>query len=79
MLDPRPEKGQCTPSDHDLVAEAMIMLVAGMDTTANTLVRGTWHILNNKHVYNRLCEELRRAMPDPNEPASLTALEQLRI
>ena len=77
MLNPNPDKGQFTPSDHDLTAEAVLMLAAGMDTTANTLVQGTWHILNNRHIRQELYDELSQAMPEKDQMYSLAALEGL--
>jgi len=47
MLNPDSEKGQYTPSDHDLTADAFLMFGAGTDTTANTLIQGTWYVLSN--------------------------------
>ena len=77
MLNPNPEKGQSTPSDHDLTAEAVLMLAAGMDTTANTLVQGTWYVLSNSHIHRKLCDELSQAMPDKNRVYRLATLESL--
>ena len=77
MLNPNPEKGQYTPSDQDLTAEAMLMLSAGMDTTSHTLVLGTWYVLSDTRIHQTLYDELREAMPDKDTIYNLTLLEDL--
>ena len=77
MLDPNPAKGQYTPSDHDLTGEAMLMLAAGMDTTANTLVQGTFYVLHDDRIRRKLCDELVKAMPDKDTMANSATLETL--
>lgn len=54
---PNANKGRKTPSDSDLTAEAVFMLLVEMDTTANALVVGTWEILHNIEVYSKSREE----------------------
>ena len=77
MLNPNPAKGQYTPSDHDLMGEAMLMLAAGMDTTANTLCQGTFYVLKDDHIRRKLCDELEKAMPNKNAMVDLATLENL--
>ncbi|KAJ5753488.1 uncharacterized protein N7511_007641 [Penicillium nucicola] len=45
------------------VAEALIILVAGSDTTASTLTSGLLHILSNPLICDRLTQELSDADP----------------
>jgi cytochrome P450 len=77
MLNPNTEKGQYTPSDNDLTAEAILMLSAGMDTSANVLAQGVWYVLNDEKVYSKLFAELVEAIPNPSVMADYAALENL--
>ncbi|MCJ1354666.1 MAG: hypothetical protein MMC33_004655 [Icmadophila ericetorum] len=77
MLNPNPEKNQYTPSDNDLTAEAILMLAAGMDTSATTLVLGTWHVISQSGVCKKLREELSKAMPERDKVYELAILENL--
>lgn len=54
-----------------------MMLLAGMDTTANALVVGTWEVLQNEEVYRKLTEELFRAIPNKNSKLSADMLDKL--
>jgi len=53
------------------------MFGAGTDTTANTLVVGTWNILSEPRILQRLKDELRQAMPDKNDTPDWATLENL--
>ncbi|TVY53908.1 Cyrochrome P450 monooxygenase [Lachnellula cervina] len=57
--------------------EGQLLLGAGSDTVANTLSVTTFHLADNPEKMLRLARELEKAMPDPNEPARLTLVEQL--
>lgn len=46
------------------------MLLAGTDTTANALVVGTYGILGNPKILERLNHELKDAFPDLESMAS---------
>ena len=76
MINPDPAKNQYTPEFQDLVAEGLLMLGAGTDTTANTLAMGTWFVLNDPSVLMKLKAELWRVMPE-KEDADLATLETL--
>jgi cytochrome P450 len=77
ILTPDPKKDRPVPSDDTLTAEAVLMLAAGMDTTANALRIGTWHVLSDPRVYRKLKEELRGAMPHRDEIVDSAILEDL--
>lgn len=62
-LNPKVEKGQPVLSTNDLGADALVIYTAGTDTTANTLVTGTWGLLNNKPQMLKLRKELQEALP----------------
>ena len=66
-----------TLSDSDLTAEAVLMLLAGMDTTANALVVGTWGILQNEEVHKKLQSELHQAIPQKESTVNAEMLEKL--
>lgn len=76
-LNPDPSKGQFTPSDDALAADAVLMFGAGTDTTAHTLVVGTWHILNEPRILQTLNHELRQAMPNRDDTLDWATLENL--
>jgi cytochrome P450 len=77
MLSPDISKGQYTPSDAGLQGDACLMFVAGTDTTANALVQGSWRLINNPEVCEKLSTELREAIPDKQATISSTALQDL--
>lgn len=64
-------------SESDLTAEAVLMLLAGMDTTANALVVGTWGILQNEEVYKKLQNELYQAIPHKESTVDADMLDKL--
>lgn len=76
MLHPDLAKGQYTPSFPDLIAEGVLMVGAGTDTSANTLCIGTWHLLNAPDALAKLKAELQQAMPR-KEDADLATLKAL--
>ncbi|KAI9784345.1 MAG: hypothetical protein M1839_002406 [Geoglossum umbratile] len=77
LLKPDENKGRPVPSDSDLTAEALLMLAAGMDTTANALLLGTWHVISDPRIYRKLKDELCSAMPDPDAMVESAVLENL--
>ncbi|KAK3696861.1 hypothetical protein LTR37_017767 [Vermiconidia calcicola] len=50
-----------------LTDEAMVIVVAGSETTASTLAAITYHLLADPQLLQRLRAELKSVMPDPNE------------
>ncbi|MCJ1422885.1 hypothetical protein MMC29_000765 [Sticta canariensis] len=64
-------------SESDLTAEAVLMLLAGMDTTANALVVGTWGILQNEEVHKKLQNELYQAIPHNESTVNADMLDKL--
>lgn len=57
--------------------EANLLLGAGAETTAQSLTRTAFRILDNRPVLQRLQSELREAIPDAKVIPSLTTLQQL--
>lgn len=60
-----------------LSQEAMIVLGAGTETTANTLSIGSYHLIKNRSVLLKLREEVTQLMPTPSSHATWVQLEQL--
>ena len=77
VLNPKENKSKVVLSDADLTAEAVFMLLAGMDTTSNALVVGTWEILQNKQVHQKLMKELYEVIPDKNSDFNADTLDKL--
>ena len=77
VINPEANKGRETLSDSELLADVFLMMAAGMDTTANTLTVGTWEILRNVQIYNKLMAELRAAIPQIDVEPSSDTLDKL--
>ena len=65
-----------TPSISDQTADAFLLLLAGTDTTAHTLVVAVFNILEQPTVLARLKAELRQIMPQPGTLPRLADLER---
>lgn len=48
-----------------LEQEALTLITAGTETVMRALVVASFHIINEKHIMDRLVEELTTAIPDP--------------
>lgn len=75
MLSPNKEKGQYTPSDDDLTAEATQLFAAGLATTADTLRVATWNTIQNPDIYRKLTEELDRGISNKEDIIDTVTLE----
>ncbi|OQD78869.1 hypothetical protein PENANT_c075G09019 [Penicillium antarcticum] len=64
----------CTLPREFKVAEALIILVAGSDTTASTLTTGLLHILSNPLI----CEKLSRELSEADPSFQMLKLEKLK-
>ena len=60
-----------------LVQDAQTVVGAGAETTARTLAIGTYHILSNKPILDKLLSELTKASTQPSFTIPLAELEQL--
>lgn len=60
-----------------LIQEAMGFVMAGSIELSSALAYGTFHVLNDPKVHQRLIEELVVACPDPNNAVSFEILERL--
>ncbi|OQE11805.1 hypothetical protein PENVUL_c002G00935 [Penicillium vulpinum] len=77
ILQPDAKTGLPAPSIDDLTAEALVFLVAGEESTANTLIHGTFHILSNPQIKSRLQQELSSVILDGHPMPTAETLEKL--
>jgi cytochrome P450 len=57
--------------------EACLLVQAGSDTVGNTAHIGTFYVLKDKRIHDKLVEELCKAWPDKELPMSYEVLEKL--
>jgi cytochrome P450 len=69
-----PDSEKTTPR---LLDEAIVLIGAGTDTTANTLAALTYHILANPDILKKLKAELAEAIPDVEALPESTRIEAL--
>jgi cytochrome P450 len=71
MIDAKdPETGESL-TDLEIVDECMVLLFAGMDTTANTLTWTLYEIIKHPELYELIANEVIEKFPNLNEPISL--------
>ena len=76
----RSDVAEAERSTPRMVDEAMILTIAGVDTTAITLMSLSYELLTRPDIFKRLREELESVMPDaehPPDPAKLDGLPYL--
>lgn len=77
-LNPNREKGQYVANLKELAADAVLMFLAGTDTTAHALTFGTWEMVKRPEIFRRLRQELvTTVLPQRGAVAVLTDLENL--
>lgn len=72
LLDRRTSKSRLVPNDLVLTQEAVLFLLAGTDTVANTLTVATFNALANDDIRKKLVNELQAAVPPGKDSRSLT-------
>lgn len=78
LLDPDVRGADAAPpTRRSLQDEAQVMMFAGSDTVAHTLVTGIFHILGNPAVHQKLFAELVQGWPDLGTVPSYEELEKL--
>ena len=77
LLSPEASKGAPLPSPGSLYEEAQALMFGGGDTTGNTLMLGTFHLLSSKELTARLKKELYEVWPVLDSPPKLEELEKL--
>ena len=76
-LNPNVEKGQFKPTNDEMAADACTLLMAGTDTSSNTMVVITWALLNDWQMMQRLKTELKEVMPGRGDAVDWLRLEKL--
>ncbi|KIW94443.1 uncharacterized protein Z519_04419 [Cladophialophora bantiana CBS 173.52] len=76
-LNPNREKGQYIATPNELAADAVLMFLAGTDTTAHALTFGIWEMMKRPELWTRLREEVVGVLPDAQSFAPLKDLESL--
>jgi len=77
LLDPEANKGHPAPTPLQLWHEAQVLFSAGSHTVGTTLMIGTYHLLHNPEVKQRLVDELFSAWPVLDQPPSYEEIEKL--
>lgn len=77
LQEPSARNGFYKASVKDLSAEAMAFLAAGEESTANTLVYGTFNLLRHPHMLENLRRELWNAIPNVDNIPPADELENL--
>ena len=62
------QRGTSRPfPDSEMFGEAIILFVAGSDTTSTSLLTILWHLMSDKRAYNALVTEIRSKFKSINE------------
>lgn len=61
----------------ELTAEALTQLIAGSDTTSNTMCALLYHVLKHPEVLVRLREELDVTIPDRQDVPTFSQVKEL--
>ncbi|KAF9039634.1 cytochrome P450 [Hymenopellis radicata] len=65
------------PSKKALIDEALVLLVAGTDTSSNAMSIGFFHLVSNPEAMKKLQAELQAAWPEKDTPFSYEMAEKL--
>jgi len=77
-LNPNAEKGQYKATPKELASDAVLMLLAGTDTSSHTLTVGIWEMIKRPEFWHRLREEVAAVVPkDRSKFADAKDLETL--
>ena len=77
LLDSANYRDGRVPEPGSLYEESQALMFGGADTTGNTLMHGSFHILSDPAVYHALRQELLTAWPDVAHHPTWQELEQL--
>lgn len=77
LLDCSAAKGHIVPNSAELTEEALTLLVAGNDTTANAMILGMYHICRDSAVQSRVEAELHAAFPGSGDEITLERVKDL--
>ncbi len=71
------EKTSTVLTKEHLISEAIVMIVAGTDTTASALAVNLHHLLQQPEVYRKLQDEVRTVMPKLDSRPAIQDLDAL--
>ena len=77
LLDKNANKSGMVPVAGSLYEEEQALMFSGADTTGNTLMLGTFHLLENSSLLKRLKDELYNAWPNLENAPRFESLEKL--
>ena len=78
LMDKEAYRTNTVPSEGSLYEEAQALMYAGSDTTGNTLMVGTFHLLKQPETFAKFKKELLSVWPKlDGEPPALRELERL--
>lgn len=77
LLNPKTSQNVPPPSAGSLYEEAQALMFGGVDTVGNTLMLGTFHLLDTSSLADRLQKELHEAWPSLDNPPKYEDLEKL--
>ena len=64
MLEPQPVKNYEVPDIEELVNEALVLVIAGTDTTTYTAAHATYYILSHSNVLKSFQDELQHTLQE---------------
>ena len=76
LIDGKDERGQ-PMGRTELTAEALTQLIAGSDTTSNTMCALLFHVLKHPEVLDKLRKELDATIPDGQDVPNFTQVKEL--
>jgi cytochrome P450 len=71
MIDSKDSETDESLTDLEIVDECIILLFAGMDTTANSLTWILYEMIKSPNIYKLVADEIIEKFPNLNEPISL--------
>ncbi|KAI9591921.1 cytochrome P450 [Syncephalis fuscata] len=77
LIDAVDEETGTSMSNQDLVAQSIMLMVAGTDTTASTLTWTLLLLIEHPECASRLVEEIRALYPDPSTIIDYEAIQSL--
>lgn len=76
-LEPNEKQRPYAPNIYQMTGDAVLVFLAGTDTTAHALSFGFWEMLKQPQMWSRLRHELLSVLPDAKSMGDVQDLEQL--
>lgn len=77
LLDSSAVRDHVVPNTTELNEEALMLLTAGNDTTANAIIFGIYYICRHLNVQQRLATELQAQFPDIKQKIDYEGVKKL--